>query len=306
MAKLIRFDWAMKNILRDKANFDILEGFLCALLRDDEVKVLQLLESESNQEEESSKFNRVDILVEDHEKRKIIIEIQNTRENDYLERLLFGTSKIIVDNHQLGASFKEITKVISISILYFNLGRGDDYIYKANTIFEGVHTHKPLIVKEKIETIAPFESKYASLKEKNIFPEYYLIRVDKFEDVIASNIDEWIYMMKNNEIKPSFKSKGMDKAQQKLMELNMEKEERRRYEKYLINLAADQDVMETAKKEGTIQGREEGRKEGRKEGREEGRKEEKINLAKGMKLENIPVAIITKITGLSEKEIELL
>jgi len=26
--KLIRFDWAMKNLLRDKANFDVLEGFL--------------------------------------------------------------------------------------------------------------------------------------------------------------------------------------------------------------------------------------------------------------------------------------
>ncbi|MEM6829022.1 MAG: hypothetical protein AAF551_00810 [Bacteroidota bacterium] len=30
--KLIRFDWAIKRILRDKENFDILEGFLSELL----------------------------------------------------------------------------------------------------------------------------------------------------------------------------------------------------------------------------------------------------------------------------------
>jgi hypothetical protein len=44
--KLIRFDWAIKTILRDKANFDVLEGFLSALLKED-IKVVQLLESES-------------------------------------------------------------------------------------------------------------------------------------------------------------------------------------------------------------------------------------------------------------------
>ena len=47
--KLIRFDWAMKTILRDKANFDVLEGFLCALFEDDSIKILNILESESNQ-----------------------------------------------------------------------------------------------------------------------------------------------------------------------------------------------------------------------------------------------------------------
>ena len=47
--KLIRFDWAMKRLLRDKANFDILEGFLCALFEDDNVKIISILESESNQ-----------------------------------------------------------------------------------------------------------------------------------------------------------------------------------------------------------------------------------------------------------------
>ena len=59
---VVRFDWAIKHILRDKANFDILEGFLSALLEDDNIKILSILESETNQEKELDKYNCVNIL----------------------------------------------------------------------------------------------------------------------------------------------------------------------------------------------------------------------------------------------------
>jgi predicted transposase/invertase (TIGR01784 family) len=82
----------MKYILRDKANFDVLEGFLSALLMED-IKELDILESESNRETERQKFNRVDLLVKDSRDRRIIIEIQSNTEVGYLQRLLYGTSK---------------------------------------------------------------------------------------------------------------------------------------------------------------------------------------------------------------------
>ena len=66
--KLIRFDLAMKTMLRDKANFDVLEGFLCALFEDDNIKILNILESETNADDEDDKFNRVDLLVQDSQK----------------------------------------------------------------------------------------------------------------------------------------------------------------------------------------------------------------------------------------------
>ncbi|MBN2695682.1 hypothetical protein JXR93_13570, partial [bacterium] len=59
--KTLSFDWAIKYILKDKSNFDILEGFLSTLLKTD-IKILELLESESNNLD-SSKFNRVDLMV---------------------------------------------------------------------------------------------------------------------------------------------------------------------------------------------------------------------------------------------------
>ncbi|MEK9165920.1 MAG: PD-(D/E)XK nuclease family transposase, partial [Patescibacteria group bacterium] len=247
----------MKYILRDKANFDVLEGFLSALLDDDKIKILNILESEGTPSDDTEKFNRVDLLVEDSKHRKIIIEIQNTHESDYLERLLFGTSKVIVENQNLGKNFRNISKVISISILYFNLGKGDDYLYYGTTEFKGINTGTPLIVQQKVETTEHFTPKYF-FTEKRIFPEYYLIKVEKYQNIVKRKIDEWIYAIKNQEVKPEFKSRNIDKAAKKLSELQMDRATRKRYEKFLINMAADRDVMETAKEKG----REEGMKKG--------------------------------------------
>ena len=47
--KYIRFDWAIKRLLRQKANFDVLEGFLTVFLGE-KITILDILESEGNQE----------------------------------------------------------------------------------------------------------------------------------------------------------------------------------------------------------------------------------------------------------------
>jgi hypothetical protein len=78
------------------------------------------LESESNPEDGSDKFNRVDLLVRDSAGRRIIVEIQNQREADYLERLLYGSARVVVDSLKLGSDYRDVVKVVSVSILYFN------------------------------------------------------------------------------------------------------------------------------------------------------------------------------------------
>ena len=285
--KLIRFDWAMKSLLRDKANFDVLEGFLCALLEDDNVKILSILESETNQKDEDDKFIRVDLLIEDSQKRKIYIEIQNTRETDYLESLLYATSKIIVEHQDLGEDFRDISKVISISILYFNLGYGDDYIYFGTTEFKGINTGNKFVVKKRVDISETLEPKYKFV-EKRIFPEYYIITVERYKNIVQKRIDEWIYMIKNNEVADGSTSKNIDKAKQKLAEINMTDEQRKVYEKYLINLAKDKDVINTAKEEG----------------RDEGRDERNIEIAKKMKIKGKPIEEIIDFTGLSKEQID--
>jgi hypothetical protein len=56
--RLVRFDWAMKKLLRNKANFSILEGFFSELLRRD-ITIQNILESESNKQTDDDKYNRV-------------------------------------------------------------------------------------------------------------------------------------------------------------------------------------------------------------------------------------------------------
>jgi len=288
--KLIRFDWAMKTLLRDKANFDVLEGFLSALFEDDNIKILNILESETNAEDENDKFNRMDLLVQDSQNRKIYIEIQNTRETDYLESLLYATSKIIVENQVLGENFKDISKVISISILYFNLGTGDDYIYYGTTDFKGLNTGHQLIVKKRIEISETLKPKYIFV-EKKIFPEYYLITVERYKNIVLKRIDEWIYMIKNNEVKEGSTSKNIEAAKQKLAEMNMSEKERKAYQKYLINLAKDKDVVNTAK--------EEGREEERQK-----QLQEKIEMIKEMIKEELSDNQIIKLTKIDISEIK--
>ena len=248
--KLIRFDWFIKKMLRDKSDYKVLEGFLTALLKKN-IEIISILESEGNQNKEDSKFNRVDILVEDNNKEKIIVEIQNDRESDYLERILYGTSKVIVDYLKLGKEYKDVSKVISVSILYFNLGIGDDYIYYGTTEFNGVHTKNKLKVKSKAFIIEDNGNEKIEYKDKNnIFPEYYIINVEKFSELVKEDIDEWIYMLKTSEIKKEFKAKYIDIAREKLKYEDLNEDEKRIYERHIEIIVRERDIMETAREEG--------------------------------------------------------
>jgi predicted transposase/invertase (TIGR01784 family) len=277
---LVSFDWAAKKILRDKANFDILEGFLTTLLKQ-EIKIISILESESTPEHATDKFNKVDLLVQNNHGELIIIEIQNNREVHYLERLLYGTSKLIVDHLQLGESYEKIKKVISISILYFLLGEGEtDYVYHGSTAFYGLHDGSKLVLRRyKPEALLDGHIEVA----KKIFPEYYLIEVERFQDIIKSDLDEWIYFFKNSEIKEEFKSKNIQRAREKLDLLKMTESERKAFERYLMNKASERDVIETAKIDGRI--------------------ERNVEIAKAMLANNEPMEKIKQYTGLSEAEI---
>lgn len=291
--KVIRFDWALKHILRDKANFDVLEGFLSAVL-EEEIQVLQLLESESDRELEHLKYNRVDVLVEDSQGRHLIIEVQNQHESDYLYRMLFGACKIIIDTLQLGHHYHDIVKVISVNILYFNLGMGNDYVYYGSTQFVGLHTKEPLRLRRRErDGHGRIYLREVNI-EREIFPEYYLIQVERFGDEVSSALDEWVYMLKNEEVRDDFQSRHIDRAREKLSVLQMDEANRRRYERYLMDLASERDVMKTAHREGRAEGLKEGVKEGVRK------------TARRMLEEGLEISLIAKITGLLLEEIERL
>ena len=236
--KHIRFDWAAKKILRSKVNFGILEGFLSELLCED-ITIKSLLSEESNKETEDDKSNRVDLLIENSKGEIIIVEIQNSRELDYLFRVLFGASKVITEYMQEGMPYSYVKKVITVSIIYFNFGQGKDYLYKGQTIFEGINEHDIFQLSDEQKAL------FTKKSVEDIFPEHYLIRVNSFNNNAKNSIDEWIYFFKNSEIKDEFKAKGLAEAREKLKTVNMDKQALSDYERYIENLSYEASIAQT-------------------------------------------------------------
>ena len=224
--KLIRFDWAVKKLLRNKANFGILEGFLSELLFED-IRIEKILESEGNQETENDKYNRVDILTQNSKNELIIVEIQNTYEIDFFHRMIYGTSKALIENISLGQPYSEIKKVISINIVYFDLGQGKDYVYKGKTNFEGLHE------KDTLQLSIQQKQTFTKKEISDFFPEYYIIKVNKFNDIAKDTLDEWVYFLKNSEVKDEFKAKGLAEAKEVLDIMRLDKEQQYGYNRYL-------------------------------------------------------------------------
>ena len=227
--QLIRFDWAMKKLLRNKANFDILEGFLSELLSED-VAIKRILESEGNKADADDKHNRVDILVENSKGELIIIEVQNSKEYDYFHRILYGTSKAITEYIDEGEEYGKVKKVISVTIAYFDLGQGKDYVYHGTTQFKGIH-------KGDVLSLAEIQAEIYKVNEVHeIYPEYWIIKVGKFNNIIQDKLDEWIYFLKNGEVQDGFSAKGLPEAKKKLDKMNLSDEEKVAYKAYLKKL----------------------------------------------------------------------
>ena len=299
--RYIRFDWAAKRLLRNKANFGVLEGFLTVLLGEN-IRILEILESESNQLSPEDKFNRVDIKARNSKDEIIIVEIQNTREIYYLERILYGVAKTITEHIGLGRIYSDVKKVYSISILYFDIGQvdigqGNDYLYHGQNTFVGVHTGDFLQVttKEKGVIVRKLPAE--------IFPEYFLIRVNEFNKSAVTPLEEWIEYLKTGIIRPDTKAPGLEEARRKLIYYNLEPAERQAYDRHIDAIMIQNDVLGTAREEGLQEGREEGREEGLQEGREES----KITIARNMKnVLNLPDETIAQISGLPIDEIKKL
>ena len=281
--KLVRFDWAMKKILRHKANFDILEGFLSELLGE-EVKIKQVLDSESNKETEDDKFNRVDILVENEKGELVIIEVQNTQEYDYFHRMLFGASKAITEHIKEGSTYARVKKVISITIAYFDLGQGKGYVYHGKNFFKGIHKGDILGLSDKQIEV------YQKKSVHEIYPEYWVIKPGKFRNRINDRLDEWIYFLKNAEIKPSFSAKGLKEANEKLDTMKLPEKERVAYDKYLLHM------MSIASRNHTIEIE-------AKEIIKKAKEEERVEVILEMHKDGVPAKTIAKYLKMSEEQI---
>ena len=299
MAQYIRFDWAMKRLLRDKANFAVLEGLITTLLGQ-KMNIQKLLESESNQDDEDNKHNRVDILAENDKGEIFIIEIQNNTEYAYFQRMLFGTSKLVTEYINRGQGYEKIRKIYSINIVYFNLGNGTDVVYHGKTEFRGIHNNELL-------SLSPFQQQKFKVSEvSDLYPEYYILKVNDFDRWSKVPLEQWIYFLNTGEIPDDADAPGLKEAREKLELERMSKSELAAYYRHLDNVVILRDNFITARGEGRLDGLAEGLAEGREVGRAEGREEERLDIARNMKAEGMSIPLIAKLTNLEQSVIEKL
>ncbi|MBP5368908.1 MAG: Rpn family recombination-promoting nuclease/putative transposase [Bacteroidales bacterium] len=289
MANYIRFDWAMKRLLRNKADHVVLEGFLSVIFNR-KIKITNILESEGNQDFEEQKFNRVDFLAEDEQGELMLFEIQNSHELDYFHRMAYGTSKVITDYLGKGEPYRNLKKVYSINIVYFTLGQGKGYAYHGTVDFVNMSDATDVLQLTdgqkrafKVETVS------------EIFPEYYLFRVNDFNKLASSSIEEWISFLKTGEIPDTFTAPGLPEAREILRVDNLSDEDRKIYDRYVETLRFNLSVMDSSR----IEGIQEGMAKGMAKGIEEGIKE----TARRMKADGLPIDVISKYTQLSPYEI---
>lgn len=285
ITKLVRFDWAMKRLLRDKANFVVLEGFLSVLLNET-VTIQKILGSQSNKDTSDDRYNDVDILVENAKGELIIIEVQNTKEYDYFHRILFGTSKVITEYIKENKPYSDIKKVISITIAYFDLGQGEDYIYHGTNTFKGIHKGDILLLSQKQKDL------YKKQQVYEIYPEYWIIKAGIFdEEKVNNELDEWVYFLKTGDVQDTFTAPGLPEAKERLDRLKLTPEDRAEYEAYLQRLMKLAGYRETEMTDAIdlIQ---------------QGKDEKEVEAVLGMHENGLPVSIIAKSLKISEERVQ--
>ena len=289
--KYIHFDWVVKCMLRDKANFAVLEGLITVLFGR-KITIVEILENKEEQDNTRIKFNRVYIKAKEENGDIIIVKVQLHRELYYRYRIVCGVLKTITESIHIGDMYDKVKKVYSINILYFDLGKGSDYLYHGKTIFTGVHTGDHLEVNTKED------NEIRLCVPEDVFPEYYIIRVNEFNDVATTPIEEWLDYLKNNRISDTTTTPGLREARERLLYLQMTDKERHAYDAYMDDIMVQNDVLDTAKMEG--------RAEGRAEGLAEGRAEATLSNAKSLKVNGVPIETIAVSLGLTKEEVEAL
>lgn len=285
---LVSFDYGIKYLLRDKGDYSVVEGFISALLKTrgyKDVKIVALLESESNKEDSKSKRSLADLIVEDEDHHKYIIEIERNVKDSFIHKSLFNTSRLIVDNLAQREDYTQILKVFHISLLYFPIGNGNGAIYHGKTIIHEIESNETLSVHLKNqETGELFEA-------TDILPEYFYISIPLFNDRLEKEIDDWLHVMKYDEVPSNYHSPYMAQVAEKLSILKMTPEERASYSYYQKKLHSDRDELQAAEARGEAKEREKNTRE-------------KIEMTKEMLKEKCPIEFIQRVTKLPLETIE--
>jgi hypothetical protein len=233
---LVSFDWAIKNILCRKENYDIVEGFLNELLGQP-VKIINFLKRKSPDKSSVEEPVSTYMITEDENGDFILIELTFTFQFDYLDNMLYGASKTLVERIDQWDICMPIKKIFSIVMLYFDISDNTDFLYTGKTDFTGVY-NKDTFCFTDMQC-----SKYGEIKVGDIYPQYYILMRNNFRDIPENTLDEWFYFLKYCEIEDNFSAKGLVRARSVLRYNYLQYEERVDYERKAYSVSRQISIM---------------------------------------------------------------
>lgn len=219
--------------------------------------------------------------------------------------MLYGVSKAVTDYIHLGEDYGKVRKVYSVNIVYFSIGQGKDYVYHGKTVFRGMHESDDILHLSRRQEEIFFGKKPEKEETKeagDLFPEYYLLKVNDFDKVATTPLDEWMAFLKTGNISANASAPGLSEARKCLAFDRLSEQEKQAYKQHVDNLWYQKYTLETSYDDGV----QDGIREGMQKGIQQGEKCKAIDIAKNLLSLHVPMETIVSATGLTKKEIEKL
>jgi predicted transposase/invertase (TIGR01784 family) len=281
-----RNDYFFKRIFGDARDKEILTDFLKAAIEipAEEYDDIEIVDPASNAEHADDKCSVLDIKVRTKSGKTIGVEIQRYSEKTFRERIVYQVSKLIEEQISIGDDYCKINAVICIVITEFSLINENDEYHNRYVYHDG--------------------------RTGSTFSDISAIHVFELTKLPPAGLDgeepvlDWLRFIDSDEVNSmeaiAEKNEGVRRAVAKYKELTASERERmiaesiakeRRIRKSQLDYALDQGIAE-----GINQGIAQGIAQGINQGI--------AKTAKQMRLKGLDAALISEVTGLSEKDIE--
>ena len=284
---------------------DLLISFLNALMpfasEDDYIESVEYLPAEIVPETPFSKDSIVDVRCIDRQGRQFIVEMQMYWTDDFLQRVLFNSSKAYVRQLDRGRRYSDLQPVYTLSLVndvfrtelkdaencYHHYSIVD--VYETNEHLKGMEFVFVELPKFKANTVLDKKMAVLWLRFLTEINEH-TVEVDK-ELLMDVNVAKAVSLVEESAYSDS-ELRAIDRYWD-----SVSRERTVLSEKFLLGQAK-------GRAEGRAEGIKEGEKKGRAEGRAEGDRARQVSTAMSLKQMGIlSVSQIADATGLSEDEI---
>ena len=279
-------DFFVRYFFTDKGGEKVLLDFINAVMISADMKTfkaVEILNPFNLKRHYKDKETIVDVKCITKNGTVVIIEVQLSGNSRFPERILYYWSLNYSKLLKKGEQYDDLTPVISINLLNFNLNK-DGNVHSCYMIYD---TKSKRLLTDHLQ-IHMIELKKFKFKDNNLKKDlnYWLgfFTTNNMEAYMSEIVKEKPIMEEAHKRYNNF-------IRSRLMMSEYEKKELYQYDKQIS--------LEDKRREGI----KEGMKKGKLEGLKEGRLAEQISMAKAMKNKNMDINLISEITGLTIEEV---